>query len=103
MSQRDMWVLRRASRLALHVLKLSDPEHDRARRHVLDWLRVEQRDGALSSPHWCHTYPNEEAGESEGETEYTSDEDDNYFCYQCPFVPGRRHPSAECCRCADNR
>ena len=105
-----MWVLRRASRLALHVPELSDPERYRARRHARDWLRVELWDGAEGFPHWCHTHRSEEAeAAQEDDSEYTSDSDDSVgdpfdnMCYQCPFVPTRRHPSAAFCRCADNR
>ena len=44
-SRRDMWVLRHAARLAVHVPQLSDPEHLRSRRHVFDWLRMPLADG----------------------------------------------------------
>ena len=46
LSRRDMWVLKRASALALHNPQLTtcgepDPDFDRkTRRHVLDWLHV---------------------------------------------------------------
>ena len=114
-SRRDMWVLRRASRLALCVPELSDPFRDRARRHALDWLHVQLCEGEEGRPHWCHTHRVEDAERAAEEGDYSSDEDDSffhsgqttnseYFCCPCPTVYGRYHSQdAMPCRCADNR
>ena len=115
-----MWVLKRASRLSRCVPELSRPEHDRTYRHALDWLRVEfvGVEGPLA--HWCHSWADyddvsenssdedEAASDEDASSEYDSSDDehlanyDAYMCYQCPYHPGRRHPSAELCRCWEN-
>ena len=57
LSHRDMWILKRASRLAKHVPQLSNPTYDRWDRHVHDWLRNEV-EGAEGDPlpHWVHSW-----------------------------------------------
>ena len=111
LSHRDMWILKRASRLAKHVPQLSNPTYDRWQRHVHDWLRKRLRnelEGAEGDPlpHWAHSWDPEY---SESGSDYTSDEDesasdedapDSDYCgYQCPYCPTRRHPNAELCNC----
>ena len=97
----------RASRLAKRVPQLSSPTYDRTYRHVQDWLRIEYLGEDGPRPHWEHSYDSETDSEySSDEDEYTSDEDapvdEDYWCYQCPYHPTRRHPSAELCCCWDN-
>jgi hypothetical protein len=55
LSRRDMWVLKRAAALALHVPELThfepDPDFDRrTRRHVKDWLHM--RCGLVWAASW---------------------------------------------------
>eukprot|EP00966_Prymnesium_polylepis_P168606 3898922-Prymnesium_polylepis.2 len=114
-----MWVLKRASHCARHVPELSRPKHDRTCRNALDWLRLEFMGVEGPLPHWCHSW-----AAHDDDSEYSSDQDDYhssdqdeasdrsydleddgynpYMCYQCPYHPDRRHPSAEMCRCAAN-
>ena len=116
LSRRDMWVLKRASSLAKHVPELSGPMYDRTYRHVLDWLRFEYT-GDVNGvegphPHWEHSKWESDSDYSSDEDEDASDEDasdedaspgnDDYFCYQCPYHPTRRHPSAAQCLCWEN-
>ena len=102
---------------ARHVPALcSSPTHGRTYRNALDWLRFELMGVEGPLPHWCHSWAayDDDSEYSSDQDDYSSDqdeasdynssdlEDDGYMCYQCPYHPGRRHPSAEMCRCAEN-
>mmetsp|Transcript_14930 Transcript_14930/g.32399 ORF Transcript_14930/g.32399 Transcript_14930/m.32399 type:complete len:108 (-) Transcript_14930:141-464(-) len=104
-----MWVLQlateRASRLArlarLPRLACSDWMH---RHHVSYWLHL-QPPPNTQWPYECVKTPTTSsksktrARKSKTKTPKSSPDDD-FFCYQCPIVPGRRHPSAAYCHCA---